>query len=324
MTQRIPLCLLAATLLIGCETAPQPAASSDQPAPVGLSTITGQPNTARPVAYINGTTVTDRDLQGPMIEAAGGSVLSEITLDRLIRDQLDQRGLTLTPKLIEQEKVNMLATLSADPDEAVRLLGEMRTRRGLGEMRFESMLFRNAGLRLLVQDRVEVAPALVFQAYELQHGKRYRVRILVAETMTKATELLARAKAGESFSDLAAKHSTDVSAAQGGLLSPISPVDATYPKTLRQSLEGMKVGDISDLLAVDDRFIIMKLEEILPADPISFVDARPQLERTVRLETEAQLMQQAARAMLADAKVVVLDPALNKSWNAQQERTQSE
>lgn len=321
MTQRIPLYLLAAALLVGCETAPQHA---DQPAPAGLTTQTGQPNNARPVAYINGTTVTDRDMQGPLIEAAGGSVLSEITLDRLIRDRLDQRGLTLTPTLIEQEKTNMLATLSADPDEAVRLLGEMRTRRGLGELRFQSMLFRNAGLRLLVQDQVEVVPALVFQAYELQHGKRYRVRILVAETMARASELLTRVKAGEPFSDLAAKHSTDSSAAQGGLLSPISPVDATYPKTLRQSLEGMKVGGISDLLAVDDRFIIMKLEEILPADPISFVDARPQLERTVRLETEAQLMQQAARAMLADAKVVVLDPALNKSWNAQQERTQSE
>ncbi|MEZ6193940.1 MAG: peptidyl-prolyl cis-trans isomerase [Phycisphaerales bacterium] len=318
MTQRIPLCLLAGTLLIGCETAPQPAASSSQPAPTGLAQQTGQPNTARPVAYINGTTVTDRDLQGPLIEAAGGSVLSEITLDRLIRDQLDQRGLTLTPALIEQEKANMLATLSADPNEAVRLLNEMRARRGLGEIRFQSMLFRNAGLRLLVQDQVEVAPALVFQAYELQYGKRYRVRILVAETMAKASELLIRAKAGESFSDLAAKNSTDVSAAQGGLLSPISPADATYPKTLRQSLEGMQIGGISDLLAVDDRFIIMKLEEILSPDPISFVDARPQLERTVRLETEAQLMQQTARAMLADAKVVVLDPALNKSWNAQQ------
>lgn len=312
---------MAAVLLLGCETSPRPAS---QPTPTGLATHTSQPNTSRPVAYINGTTVTDRDLQGPMIEAAGGSVLSEIALDRIIRDHLEQRGLTLTPALIEQEKSNMLATLSADPDEAVRLLNVMRSRRGLGELRFESMLFRNAGLRLLVQDRVEVVPALVFQAYELQHGKRYRVRILVAETMARAGDLLNRARAGESFSDLAAKHSTDDSAAQGGLLSPISPADATYPKTLRQAIEGMQVGDISDLLAVDDRFIIMKLEEKLPADPISFVDARPGLERTVRLETEAQLMQQAARSMLADAKVVVLDPALNKSWDAQQERTQSE
>lgn len=321
MIQRLTLFFLAPALLLGCETAPQP---TSQPAPTGLATHHSQPNASRPVAYINGTTVTDRDLQGPLIEAAGGSVLSEIALDRIIRDRLDQRGLTLTPALIEQEKANMLATLSADPDEAVRLLNEMRTRRGLGDLRFESMLFRNAGLRLLVQDRVEVAPALVFQAYELQHGKRYRVRILVAETMAQASELLTRAKAGESFSDLAAKHSTDLSAAQGGLLTPISPADATYPKTLRQSLETMRVGGVSDLLAVDDRFIIMKLEEILPADPISFVDARPAMERTVRLETEAQLMQQAARAMLADAKVVVLDPALNKSWNAQQARTQSE
>lgn len=321
MIQRITLYLMAAALLVGCETAPQ---TNSQPTPTGLASRTSQPSTSRPVAYINGTTVTDHDLQGPLIEASGGAVLSEIVLDRLIRDRLEQRGLALTPAMIDQEKANMLATLSADQDEAVRLLNEMRLRRGLGDQRFESMLFRNAGLRLLVQDQVEVAPALVFQAYELQHGKRYRVRIIVAETMAQASELLTRAKAGESFSDLAAKHSADASAAQGGLLSPISPADATYPKTLRQSLESMQVGSISDLLAVDDRFIIMKLEEKLPADPISFVDARQDLERTVRLETEGQLMQQAARSMLADAKVVVLDPALGKSWKAQQGRTQSE
>lgn len=321
MTQRLTLWLMTAALLIGCQTTPP---TPSQPAPAGLAPLATQPNTSRPVAYINGTTVTERDLHGPLIEASGGTVLSEIALDRIIRERLHQRGLTLSPELIQREKSYMLATLSADPDAAVRLLNEMRARRGLGDSRFESMLFRNAGLRLLVQDRAEVVPALVFQAYELQHGKRYRVRILVAESMAQASGLLTRAKAGESFSDLAAKHSTDTSAAQGGLLSPISPADATYPKTLRQAMQGLRVGEISDLLAVDDRFIIMKLEEKLPADPISFVDARPQLERTVRLETEGQLMQQAARSMLADAKVVVLDPALNKSWRTQQERTQSD
>ncbi len=186
------------------------------------------------------------------------------------------------------------------------------------------MLYRNAGLRLLVQNDVAVVPALLRQAYELRYGERYRVRIIVVDSLTQAGDLRGRAISGEPFGDLAAMNSTDSSAAQGGLLSPISPADTTYPKALRQAMESLEVGGISDLIAADYRFIIMRLDEKLPADPISFEDARPELQRTVRLEVEGQLMQQAARSMLAEAKVVVLEPALNKSWLTQKAKTRGQ
>jgi parvulin-like peptidyl-prolyl isomerase len=327
-----------AVLLAGCETAPPappaPPGSAapgsaapritDPARPADTAQRANSPSASRPVAYIAGQTVTDADLLDPLMEAAGGQVLSELVLDRMIRDRLDQRGLELSPGLIQQEKSHMLSTLSADPDEAARLLDIMRRDRGLGERRFESMLYRNAGLRLLVRDDAQVVPALVRQAYELRYGERYRVRIIVADSLTQAGALRDRALSGESFSDLAALNSTDPSAAQGGLLTPINPADSTYPKAMRQVLASMEVGEVSDLIAVDDRFIIMKLDEKLPAVPITYEDARPELERTVLLEVQGQRMQQAARSMLAEAKVVVLEPALNKSWLAQKAKARGE
>jgi PPIC-type PPIASE domain len=321
MNRQYTVWILTTLLLAGCEIMPP---GSDQPGPTDTPQAVSHPQAASPVAYINGKAITDRDLKAPLVEAAGGTVLSELVLDRMIRERLERVSLTLTPEMIEREKSHMLATLSADPDDAVRLLEAMRTRRGLGDQRFESMLYRNAGLRLLVQDEVQIVPQLLRRAYELRYGERYRVRIIVAESMAQTSSLLVRARSGESFSDLASLNSTDPSAAQGGLLSPISPIDMTYPKALRQTLLKLEVGQVSDLIAADDRFIIMKLEETLIADPISFEQVRPELERTVRLEAEGQLMQQAARSMLTEAKVVVLDPALGKSWRAQQERTRSE
>jgi len=302
--------------MVGCEA--QPAASVERSSANGEEV--GR-TVARPIAYINSHAVTDRDLLGPLMEAAGGQVLSELVLDRQIEQELQRRGLELTPAMLEQEKARMLATLSADPDEAARLLSEMRARRGLGDRRFDSLLHRNAGLRLLVQDRVEVPPALVFEAYELRYGPRYRVRILMTPTLAEAGRLHAKAKAGEPFGELAARHSTDPSAAQGGLLSPISPADPSYPKALRDALKSMAAGEVSDLIAVDGGFIIMKLEEILPAEPISFMDVRQELEQAVRLDIESRLMQQAARTMLAEAKVVVLDPVLAQSWRRQKQQT---
>ncbi len=306
-------------LLLGCETQPQTAAPPP-PANPPRASATRQ---AGPVAYIDGQPITEADLRARLIEAAGGQVLSELVLDKQIRDRLTVAGRQVDDILIEQEKAHMLATLSSDPNEAVRLLNEMRSERGLGEQRFQSMLFRNAGLRALVKDQVEVPDSLLIQAYQLQHGERFRVRIIVADTLTQASDLHVRAAGGQSFADLASLNSTDASAAQGGLLSPISPIDATYPKAMRQALARMPVGGISDLIADDDHFIIMKLEEKLPADTITFEEAKPRLARTVRLELEGQAMQQAARAMLADAKVVVLDPTLNKSWLEQKRKTQA-
>ena len=317
MSRILSLVLLSALILIGCE-ATDPAEPTAQQATTHVATA------QRPVAYINGQALTQADLIDPLIEAAGGIVLSEIVLDRVIHQKLADAGLTLTPDLIDQEKSLMLATLSDDPDQATRLLDTMLTNRGIGEQRFESMLFRNAGLRLLVKDQVQVVPSLLRQAFQLQHGERYRVRIIVTKTMAEAGTLHDRALAGESFSDLAAMNSTDPSAAQGGLLSPISPLDTTYPSALRQALGKIGIGEVSDLIAADDHFIIMRLEEKLPADPISYEAALPDLVRNVRRELEGQSMQQAARSMLAEAKVVVLDPALSNSWQAQQQRTRSE
>ncbi len=306
-------------LMSGCETQPQAAAPPRPASPAKAQAS----ESATPVAYIDGQLVTHADMRSRLIEAAGGQVLSELVLDKKIRDRLDQDGIQITADLISQEKSYMLATLSSDPDQAVRLLNEMRSERGLGVRRFQSMLFRNAALRALIKDDVQLSPALLQQAYQLRHGERYRVRIIVADTLSQASDLHVRAVGGQSFADLASLNSIDPSAAQGGLLSPISPIDATYPKALRQALTKMPVGGISDLIANDDHFIIMKLEAKLPADTITFEQAKPDLTRTVQLELQAQAMQQAARSMLADAKIVVLDPTLNKSWLEQLRKTQA-
>ncbi len=313
--------MVAVLALVGCETASSPA---EQGVSGSWDDRTGATAVSPPIAYVDGQAVTREDLMPTLIEAAGGTALSELALDRLVIEALTERGLALTPELIEQEKAQMLSAMSSDPDEAVRLFNAMRTQRGLGDVRFEAMLRRNAGLRLLVKDEVEVVPALLRQAYEMQHGERYRVRIIVAETLAQASEILELAKAGEPFSDLAAKHSTDASAAQGGLLSPISPIDPTYPAALRQALENMKPTDISELIAVDDRFIIMRLDEVLPADDVSYEAALPGLVRQVRRELEGQLMQRTARSMLAEARVVVLDPALGKAWRSRQDQRRGE
>ncbi len=272
----------------------------------------------RTVLYVEGTAVPWRQLEQPLLEAAGRQILVETIVDQIVLRQVARRGRRITDAMVEREKQLMLETQSPNPDQAQRLLNELRRRRGLGEARFKTLLRRNAGLRLMVADEVEVTPMMVRQAFEYEYGPRYEARLIVVGNLRKANEVHSQAQAGASFIDLAIEHSTDPSRAQGGLLSPISPVDPTWPAAVRKALEAMNAGEISQPIALENGFAILKLERKIDGQPVSFDDVKEGLAQRVRLRSEKLLMEQRVRALLAEARVVVLDPTLHEYWQEQQ------
>ncbi|MEM1447263.1 MAG: peptidylprolyl isomerase [Planctomycetota bacterium] len=272
------------------------------------------------MAYIAGEPLRSDELLTVMLEATGGEILSELVLDEMLRRRLDTAGQTLTQADLDAERAVLLATLSDDADDAARLLGELRGRRGWGPTRFEALLRRNAGLRALVAERVEVSDQAVQQAYRLQHGPSARVRLIVAESLREAQQLRERILVGgEPFGEVAALESTDVSAAQGGLLSPIRPEDTSYPAAMRQAIELLEVGGVSQPVTIDGGFALIKLEENLSGSGVEFDDVNAELEQAVRGRAERVLMQQLARELLSGADLVVLDPTLKALWDAQRE-----
>jgi len=294
------------TVYSNAQTAPS---SSDAQAPGQVPTI----------AFINSVPISKADLETPLYEASGGEVLTEVVMDRLVSQQLQERKLTITPDMIESEKQLLLANLNADPNMAQQLLNELRDRRGLGEVRFKNLLSRNAGLRLLVQERVKITEIEVNKEYMRLYGSTYELRLIVTATHPAAAEVINRAKAGEAFSDLAVKMSTDISKAQGGLLSPISPVDDTYPQAIRDVMEKLKVGQISDPIALEHGFAVIKLERIVDGTMPKRDDVQKDLEARVRVRVERLLIEQEARTLLRGANVTILNPALQKSWDFQRQ-----
>ncbi len=269
------------------------------------------------LAMVGDRAVTLGSIQQELIEAAGGQTLLEVLLDRMVHDRLAKRGTPVTADDMAQEKEALLASLSDQPDTAQRLLTELRARRGWGERRFAGMLQRNAGLRKLVQAEVQVTPASIQQAYDLEYGRKYETRLITTDTFPQATALLARARGGESFSDLAVQQSTDESRAQGGLLPPISVEDTTFPAAVRAAVKTLSPGQVSDPIALDKQFALLKLERILPAQAVPVDAVKERLTRAVRRQMERQGMERLAREMIGQANVTVLDPALQKSWRDQ-------
>ena len=264
--------------------------------------------------FVDGAPIRWEDLRVALVESSGGEILAEEVLDRLVRRRLEDRGLSLTMEWVEDEKQLLAASLDDDPDRAQQLLAELRQRRGLGAQRFARLLERNAGLRLLVQDEVEVSPAAIDQAYRYEYGRRYEARLIVAESLQAAVNLARRARAGESFIDLAIEHSVDSSRAQGGYLGAVSPVDSTYPKAIRDTLAGLEVGEVSDPVSLDSGFALLQLQRVVEPQAVEFETVRPELTQRVKRRVERMLMERLARTLLSEADVIVLDPTLGASW----------
>lgn len=313
---------LVVTLLAGCGSPghgpvaqrPDPDTPGAAVPATGPTQASGVQGGANIVAYVNGQPLGWSDLRPALVESSGGQVVAELVLGRMVDRSLSERGQAVGPQQVEQERQLLAKTLHDDPDQAQRLLQQLRDGRGLGEYRFGRFLIRQAGLRMLVQDQVQLSEAAVRQAYELEHGRRYESRLIVVPSLAVAADLARRVRSGESFIDLAIAHSTDRSRVQGGMLGPISPVDPTYPQAIRTTLAGLEEGQVSDPVVLDDGFALLRLERILEGDGIEFERVEAGLRDRVRRRVEQMLMQQRAGAMLSEADVIILEPRLQEAW----------
>jgi len=119
---------------------------------------------------------------------------------------------------------------------------------------------------------------------------------------------------GVSFADAAVEMSSDSSAARGGLLEPISQSDPNYPEALRQTLFSLNPGAMSGPVLLNDKYAVVLMVKRIAADGVTLDDARPALERMVRINQERLLMDQMARRLTLDTTVTVFDDELNDSW----------
>jgi len=283
----------------------------------------------RPVALMAEAAITWDDIRPRLTEAAGGPVLEELVLERMLERECRQRGIEITARELAAERdllAQAFAITGAAPgrDRAAgeRVLAQVRRERGLGEVRFAALLRRTAMMRRLVQPEVAVTPGAIQLAYEIRYGERFRVRLMTVGSAREAMRLIERLREGESFEALAMEVSTDVSSVRGGLIEPISPEDPAWPLALRQALRTMTVGEVrGSPVALETGFAVLRLEERLapatdrPAPEL----VRSDLEQEVRVRQERLLMNRLARRLIAEAPLSVVDTALRTAWEERRE-----
>lgn len=305
----------------------------------------GPLNKSTPAAMVDGQRVEWADLIAGLTEAAGGVILEEALLARLLDDRCAKLNIKIDDAALDAERERLGRTLALTAgvpvEESALLIDRVRQVRGLGDSRFPATLRRNAMLRALVRSgQLGETPADISeddlkQAYALKHGPMVRARLILVRTSAEAETIMTRLRGrpdasvpGETFGELAAEVSIDPSGPRGGTLDPFSLDDIDYPVAVRRVLAQKKPGDISEPIAVSwgessgngllgsEGFAIVKLEEIIPpaADAPTLEAATPALRDEVTMVRERAAMDRLARRLLAEARITIFDRTLDKSW----------
>ena len=328
MLVRILACAASLALVaVGCSAQPATSAQLRKDDLKGLPPKVEQPvvqsEAQRPAARVDGAAVMWEELQPLLTEASGALIVREVALDRGVRAECERRGIVVTPEQVEDERTRLAESIQRDaatePADSGVLLETIRRTRGLGEHRFTALLERNARLRALVRKSVEVADWEIEQALQIRYGERCRIRVIVTAAEQEAIRLKGEIEKSPApdvaFARSASLKSTDASAVRGGLLEPISPVDQTYPQSLRSLLPSLEEGKVSAVVAVDTGFAIALLDARIPSTaPPRGADVATREE--VRIRKERIAMEDEARRILARMEIVAIDADLAWSLRA--------
>lgn len=254
------------------------------------------------------------ELDSRAMEAAGALVLEEMLVERALRTELARRELVVDEAAIASEEAMAREALSADPTRADQLLQALRASQGLGAVRWRSLLWRNAALRAIARDQSTVGESEIATAHDLRHGPRRAARIIVLPDLGSVQSALDRLKAGEPFSDVASALSTDSSKDRGGLVSPITRLDPTWPATVREALWSVEVGSNSAPVLIEDGYIIVRCEGEIAGDGVSPEAARADNERTARLAVDRVEMDRILREIVRGLDPTIFDRSLEDSW----------
>jgi hypothetical protein len=276
-----------------------------------------------PVALINGRAIEAAAISSSLFEIGGDQALREYALDRALISRCEQRGLRIEESQLERERDLLGESLGFAGGEALpqSVLDELRAQRGLGPVRFEQLLRRNAMLRGLVGD-VNPTPEQLAQRIELEFGTGYRVRLFVSDSAEAANEARFRTMArGENdrvwvFAEQCARASLHPSADRGGLIRRVTSNAPGFPSAMLTSLSTTQPGACSNVLSTETGYLVIFVESIIPARQPDGTET-VNMEQRLRMDLQRERMQQYAQQLLAEQEVIVTDRSLNWSWTNQ-------
>ncbi len=340
MRHQLPICTLVLAAVAVTATAQQMAVSHTPTAAVKQ-----QPSgaavqvTGRPVARVNGTVLTDRDLQRemytlfPYAAQHNGQIPPELlpqirqgalkmmVFEELLYQEAVRRQVTVPPAKLQKAETDFRGQFSG-PTEYQQFLNQefQGSQKALDEKIRRSLLIE-AMLKTEVESKSNVSVAEAKAYYDknparFQYPEAFAIQtisFLPPQTPTPANlqELRKRAEDGlkqakatqsyEQFGTLAEKISEDDYRVMMGDHKRVER-SRLAPQVV-QALLGMKDGQVSDLIQVDQAYTIIRLNQHILAGKTKFEDVKVSLQKELQKQKIEQTRAALDKRLRQNAKV---------------------
>ena len=144
-----------------------------------------------PTALIDGYPINEDEFRDLTAETSGRLILNEMAIDMVLARRLDEAGLVVGDADVARERQALLDSLDDDGGQAVRLVRELRKRRSLGSRRFDNLMRRNAGLRMLVRDDVDISDSIIGPYATISKGSKISESIIKDSIIGENSEITA-------------------------------------------------------------------------------------------------------------------------------------
>lgn len=235
-------------------------------------------------ALVNGRRVTVRELAEACIERHGEEVLERMIHRALLEEELKKKNLKVTREDIDAEIAR--AALAAgkfdaktgQPDVQAWLKVVSEEQGVPIDHYVQDAVWPSAALKLIAGE-VKISEDDIEKGFKANYGERARVRAIVLDNPRRAQEVWQKARenqTAEFFGKLAEQYSVEpASRANEGRVPPIQQFGG-QPDLEREAF-AMKPGDLSGIIQVSDKYIILFLEgftepvKVNPAEVRKFI-----------------------------------------------------
>ena len=306
------------------EPASQPLPRGSSEGNVGaFSRSAKEPGAEPAVAAVNSRPIERREFVRLLIESRGLALLQQMVLRDAARQEVERRGLTVGPAEIDREYD---LTLQADrynghdlealtPARREQLIREWTQTRGISRAELAIAMERQACLRVLAEPEVRIDESMLRKEYARVHGERVEVRHIQLAALRVWDQVRQRLAQGDRFEDLVADYSQNgLSRERRGLLPVFSRDDTTVPAVFIEAAFRLEVGQVSNPLEAEGSYHVLKLERRIPADEISFDEARATLQRNLHARLLGLAMEQIGQRLLLAARLKIEDPSLRREY----------
>jgi parvulin-like peptidyl-prolyl isomerase len=242
-------------------------------------------------AIVNDRKITTLELAEECIARHGTDVLGGMISRRVLEQALKQKKLAITQQDEDAEIARvaaMMGKLDAQkrPDINAWLKSVEEEQNIPQDIYIHDVIWPTVALKKLLADSVQVDDADLQKGFEANYGERVRCLAIVLsnqrlaqdvwEQARRANQTLPEEEASRKFGDLAEQHSVEATSSK--LRGEVAPIQRHGGQPLlEQEAFALKAGELSGVIQVADKFVILRCQGRTRPVPVKFEEVRNEL-----------------------------------------------